>query len=217
MKYKFKDYRLPLYFIKYHCMRSPNLTDESLFILTQHKDSEAFTLIYDKYHRILYALALQYLKEKMFAEDIVQQVFLDLWESAPRITVPDNLRNYLYTSTKNLILKKIKTENKEIALAHEMSALQKVIQDTPEEKRKAEQKLKSLYAAIECLPEQERRICKLKIEENLSNEQIAEQLDVSVKTIQNHYTNLLKFLKRYLKKNMAYLITTGVIIIITGG
>lgn len=90
------------------------------------------------------------------------------------------------------------------------------MQDTPEERRKAEQKLTSLYAAIKRLPEQERKICALKIEEDLSNEQIAEQLGVSVKTIQNHYTNLLKFLKRYLKKNMAYLIAIGTIILMTG-
>ena len=197
-------------------MKSPDLTDESLFILIQRKDSEAFTLLYDRYHRILYALALQYMKERMFAEDIVQQTFLDLWESAPRIPVPDNLRNYFYTSAKNLILKRLRTNNKEIALAYEMRAMQKTMQDTPEERRKAEQKLTSLYAAIKRLPEQERKICALKIEEDLSNEQIAEQLGVSVKTIQNHYMNLLKFLKRYLKKNMAYLIAIGTIILMTG-
>lgn len=55
--------------------------DHTLFILLRKRDQEAFEMIYRKYHRYLYALAMKYLKNTHLAEDAVQHVFVKLWES----------------------------------------------------------------------------------------------------------------------------------------
>jgi len=57
-----------------------------------------------KYHRYLFALAYKYLKDTGMAEDVVQHVFVKLWETTGDIQIEINLRNYLYTMTKNFIL-----------------------------------------------------------------------------------------------------------------
>lgn len=53
--------------------------DEALFLLLKKRDKAAFTVIYNKYHRYLYALAIRYLKNTEMAEEIVQHVFVKLW------------------------------------------------------------------------------------------------------------------------------------------
>jgi RNA polymerase sigma factor (sigma-70 family) len=75
--------------------------DHALFILLKKRDREAFSAIYKKYHRYLYAIALKYLKNTQMAEDAVQHVFVKLWESTSDIHIEINLKNYLYTMTKN--------------------------------------------------------------------------------------------------------------------
>lgn len=59
--------------------------DHALFILLKKRDKEAFSAIYKKYHRYLYALAFKYLKNSGMAEDVIQHVFVKLWESTADI------------------------------------------------------------------------------------------------------------------------------------
>ncbi|MDD3188914.1 MAG: sigma-70 family RNA polymerase sigma factor, partial [Fermentimonas sp.] len=73
-------------------------------------------MIYEKYHRYLYAIALKYLKNTQMAEDAVQHVFVKLWESTSDIHIEINLKNYLYTMTKNYILNQIRDRKDEISL-----------------------------------------------------------------------------------------------------
>lgn len=66
--------------------------DHALFILLRKRDKEAFSMIYQKYHRYLYSLALKYLKSVQMAEDAVQHVFVKLWESTADIHIEINLK-----------------------------------------------------------------------------------------------------------------------------
>ncbi|MEA4978728.1 MAG: sigma-70 family RNA polymerase sigma factor, partial [Petrimonas sp.] len=78
--------------------------DHALFLLIKKRDKEAFAVIYQKYHRYLYSLALKYLKDTQLAEDAVQHIFVKLWETTQNIEIEINLKNYLYTMIKNYIL-----------------------------------------------------------------------------------------------------------------
>ncbi|MFY9515787.1 MAG: sigma factor [Dysgonamonadaceae bacterium] len=77
--------------------------DHALFLLIKKGDKDAFVAIYHKYHPYLYSLALRYLKNVEAAEETVQHVFVKLWESVRHIEIEINLKNYLYTMTKNYI------------------------------------------------------------------------------------------------------------------
>ena len=86
-------------------------SDGELLILLRSGEADAFTALYERYHRLLYVLAYKYLKDRDASEDAVQQVFLKLWEARSFMEPNMNLRNYLYTMLKNLVLNEIRDRN----------------------------------------------------------------------------------------------------------
>lgn len=145
-------------------------------------------------------LAFRYLKSSFSAEDAVQQVFLRLWESRSLLIIHVNLRNYLYTMLKNQVLNDIRNN---------LSAIEKnyeIIQSVPEYEdelfAKIEEKdmLEHFYHAVGKLPEQKRRVCLYKLKENLSNQEIAERMNISVTTVKSHYLQAIKMLKVYFER-----------------
>lgn len=172
-----------------------NLPDETLLSRLKEGDEKAFTAIYIRYNKMLYVLAYKYLKDSFRAEDIVQQVFLKLWEARSLFAGAINLRNYLYTSAKNLILNEIRDN------FSDMEKNYVVIQNTPEFEDKLQSALEEkdlfqhFYKILAELPEQKRNVCLLKIRDNLSNQEVADKLHISVPTVKSHYSQAIKLLR----------------------
>lgn len=174
--------------------------DHTLFILLRKRDKEAFSMIYRKYHRYLYALAMKYLKNTYLAEDAVQHVFVKLWESTHDIHIEVNLKNYLYTMTKNYILNYIRDNKEKVTLSYEQAQF-----DLPEEEdilraMEERQMQELLYRGIDQLPPQKKEVCRRKLETADSNQQIAEKMGISVHTVKSHYQESLKLLRGYFMK-----------------
>lgn len=174
--------------------------DHALFLLIRQRDKKAFATVYQKYHGYLYAIALRYLKSREMAEDAVQHVFVKLWESTARIEIEINLKNYLYTMTKNHILNQIR-DRKEIISINYANA-QKEIPDNDEFLEKMEQQRisQALYSGIEQLPAQKKAVCMMKMEENASNQEIADKMGISIHTVKSHYQESIKLLRSYFNK-----------------
>lgn len=100
---------------------TPDMDDETLFAKVERGDVEAFTVVYNKYHKLLYVLAYRYLMDKAMAEDAVQHVFTRFWEFRSELRVGISLKNYLVTMTKNHILNVIRNENNAIAKNYEIA------------------------------------------------------------------------------------------------
>ena len=172
-----------------------NLPDETLLSRLKEGDEKAFTAIYIRYNKMLYVLAYKYLKDSFRAEDIVQQVFLKLWEARSLFAGAINLRNYLYTSAKNLILNEIRDN------FSDMEKNYAVIQNRPEFEDKLQSALEEkdlfqhFYKILAELPEQKRKVCLLKIWDNLSNQEVADKLHISVPTVKSHYSQAIKLLR----------------------
>lgn len=172
-----------------------NMPDETLLSRLKEGDEKAFTAIYIRYNKMLYVLAYKYLKDSFRAEDIVQQVFLKLWEARSLFAGAINLRNYLYTSAKNLILNEIRDN------FSDMEKNYAVIQNTPEFEDKLQSALEEkdlfqhFYKILAELPEQKRKVCLLKIRDNLSNQEVADKLHISVPTVKSHYSQAIKLLR----------------------
>ncbi len=157
-------------------------------------------MIYRKYHRYLYALAMKYLKNTHLAEDAVQHVFVKLWESTHDIHIEVNLKNYLYTMTKNYILNYIRDNKAKVTLSYEQAQF-----DLPEEEHilkamEERQTQELLYRGIDQLPPQKKEVCRRKLESDDSNQQIAEKMGISVHTVKSHYQESLKLLRSYFEK-----------------
>jgi len=174
--------------------------DNALFLLVKRRDKEVFTVIYRKYHAYLYALALRYLKNTDLAEEAVQHVFVKFWENTKDIEIGINLKNYLYTMTKNYILNQIR-DHKDTISVYYANAQNEIADDNHFLQRMEEtQVLETLYRAIDSLPAQKKEVCKLKIEEDISNQEIADRMGISVHTVKSHYQESVKMIRTYFRK-----------------
>ncbi|MGI6519683.1 MAG: RNA polymerase sigma factor [Fermentimonas sp.] len=173
--------------------------DHALFLLLKKRDKEAFSMIYQKYHRYLYALALKYLKNPEAAEDAVQHVFVKLWESTAKINIEINLKNYLYTMTKNYILNTIRDRKEEVSI-HYVNAQADGEGEDILKKIEEEQLTELLYEQIDLLPPQKKEVCLRKLKTSDSNQQIADKMGISIHTVKSHYQEALKILRSYFQQ-----------------
>lgn len=177
-----------------------NNEDHSLFQLIKKRDKQAFTVVYQKYHAYLYALALRYLKDKHMAEDTVQHIFVKLWETAKNIEIEINLKNYLYTMTKNNILNQIRNNKEAISINYSNAQTQIPDEDDFFKLIDEVQLSQFLRNGIEKLPAQKKEVCTMKMEGNISNQEIADRMGISIHTVKSHYQESVKILRDYLKK-----------------
>lgn len=183
-------------------------TDDELLILLQKGNEKAFTAIYERYHKLLYVLAYKYLKDNDTAKDAVQQIFLKLWESRSLFNIHINLRNYLYTMLKNHLLNEIRNNytslEKNYELAQETIEYENEILSKLEEVEMTEQ----LYRAIYNLPEQKKAVCLYKLKDCLSNQEIAEKMQISIPTVKTHYSQAIKLLREHFDKLLILLLSS---------
>ena len=162
--------------------------DEKLFALIEQGDEGAFTQAYERYHKLLYVLAYRYLMSSDMAEDVVQHVFSRLWEFRSELRVGISLMNL------------IRNENSAIAKNYEMAQSASPYEDNLIEKLEKKELMSSFYKAVDMLPAQKRDICLMKVQEELTNQEIAERMNLSVNTIKTHYSEALKLLRIHLSK-----------------
>lgn len=186
--------------------------DDELFSLIEKGDEGAFTRVYEKYHKLLYVVAYRHLMNREMAEDVVQHVFVRLWEFRSTLSVSVNLKNFLFTMTKNRVLDQIRNEHIALTKNYELLQRDSDYEDDLVEKLEKKELLSLFYRAIDLLPAQKRDICLMKVRDELSNKDIAGKLGLSVNTIKTHYSEALKLLRLNLTK---MLIIVGITTLIT--
>ncbi len=157
---------------------------------------ELFLLLYAP----LSKFAWRYVRSNHIAEELVQDVFLEIWEGRERLDPQQNVKSYLYQSVKNKALNHIKHQetaeehNNTIQWLNERIATQNHHLD--EESRFVQAAKK----AIEDLPEGARNIYKLSRKDGLTYKEIADVLEISPKTVESQMSRALKILRRELAK-----------------
>lgn len=177
-----------------------NTSDEVLLAKLKKTNRKAFILVYERYHKILYAVSYQYLRDGGRAQDVVQDVFTKLWEERGSIEVRTNLKSYLYSMVRNHILNIIKRENRQVISDYDIERETLADTDNLLETLAERELTDTLYRAIDSLPKQKRSVCLLKMQDGMSNREIAEKLDISENTVKKHYSKSLVMLRSILKK-----------------
>jgi RNA polymerase sigma-70 factor (family 1) len=185
-------------------------SDEILLLELQLGSEEAFISIYDRYHRMMYGMAYRYLKIDYLAEDAVQDVMMRIWEKRMTIEIETSFKSYIFTSLRNNILNQIRSKSFQLEKIYEVSQYEHIFEDDLLEQIENEDFLVKFNNAIESLPEQKKRICKLKLTEKYSNQEIAEMMNISIPTVKTHYTQAIKLLRAVLVK-LKYVIALIVI------
>ncbi|MFZ4262761.1 RNA polymerase sigma-70 factor [Sphingobacterium sp. HJSM2_6] len=166
---------------------------------------EAFELIYTSYAETLLHYTYQKVGDKKIAEDIVQNVFIQFWENTKAIR--SSIYGYLINSIKFQVFNyyrscKVKTKY----LIHLSVYIEEISQTNPYQQLEAKELFIALEELISKLPNQCRKVFLLSRFENLTNEEIAEQLMISKKTVENYITQALAFI-RMKNKRIYYVLT----------
>jgi RNA polymerase sigma-70 factor, ECF subfamily len=162
-------------------------------------DISAFEKIYRSYVKELCTFAAFYVKSVDTAEDIVQNVFLILWERRESIHINGCLKTYLFTSVRNLALNNIKhqTIHRNSIDTYSRMFLQPTA--TPHEIAVQQESDSMLTNALEKIPERCRIVFILGKYFNMKYAEIAEILEISVKTVDAHMVNAVKSLRTTLR------------------
>ena len=182
------------------------ISDTELFHRIQKGDEKAFTIAYELYNKLIYVLSYRYLMDEERAKDVVQCVFVKLWEYRAELNIGISLKSFLFTMAKNYILNLIRNENTALEKQYEIAQQALGYEDDLVEKLERREQMSLFYQALAKLPEQKKRICVMKIREEMSNKEIAERLNVSINTVKTHYAEALKLLRRELLKLLMIII-----------
>ena len=166
----------------------------------QTGDVEAFDMIYAKYSGTLYKFGLKHLRSAAEADELVQSVFLKVWENYKGLKKELSFKSYLFTIAYNDICK----------LFRKRDYLRKFIVDTlaenPQSSFKIEEGidcqsvLERVKQIINTLPERQKTIFKKSREEGKTTKEIAAELDLSPGTVDNYISEALKFIRSRLHK-----------------
>jgi len=161
-------------------------------------DAESFRKIYEFYQGRIFLFAFRLTKSKSQAEEIVQEVFVRLWERREQIKLEKNFNGYILAITKNLILDGLKKS------AHDKTIQQKIYNNMQALQNNSidqliEKELSRLHQqAIDRLSPQKKIVFMLSREEELTYDEIAKRLSVSRNTVRNQMSDALKSIREYL-------------------
>ncbi len=159
---------------------------------------QQFENLFRTHFQHLVNFAAQYVIEQTIAEDICQKVFLTLWEKRTTIDPNQSIKSYLFTAVRNKCLNHIRDHKKFRSQVLDLDCGEYDLEEpVPEE---ADDALAAqVKNALEQLPQKCRQVFELSKFQNLKYKEIAEELDISVKTVEAHMGKALKTLRTLLK------------------
>ncbi len=174
----------------------PIYADEVLICQIADDDSNAFTLLYCRHSDDLLLTANRVLRNKTAAADVVQDIFLSLWNRRKGMQITGTVRTYLHTSVRYHCLHYIE---KNITRRDYLSRLAETVEEFVSDNIIVELQLKELWKilheVVSHLPPRMQEVYKLSRDENLTHKEIAERLNVSVETVKKHIQHALQHIK----------------------
>lgn len=172
-----------------------NSNDRDLLRAAQNGDPAAFGCLFEKYWHDLFMIACRRLHSAEDAKDLVQDVFLSLWNNIKHVSAGDTLGGYLYTSLRNKIFNHLEKNNTRLhkLLNRPFNAVESEAQAYINCTTKEIQQF--IHYQVNEMPEKMRRIYLLSREENLTVSEIASLLSLSNQTVKNQLHNALKRLR----------------------
>lgn len=165
----------------------------------RNKDKGAFELIYNDYFSVLVSYAFRFLDTVEDSEEIVQEVYVKFWEKCESLAPDSSIKSYLYRSVHNTCLNKIKHEKvKDGYRQHVLNYMEDSFSLEIDENESGDLMLR-ISDEIDKLPPRCKEIFKLSRFEGLKYQEIADHLEISVKTVEVQMGKALKVLRNALK------------------
>ncbi len=177
-----------------------NSTDQSILALLQQDDERAMERIFDTYYSYLVTTAYHVLMDEHQAKDLVQDVLFHFWTKRDTLTIESGLKSYLRRSVVNRSIDQIRRK-KRFGVAEEITDYNQASNEVSTQEMMETADLQSaIMVAVDSLPERCKLIFSLSRFEDMSHQQIADQLDISKKTIENQMTKALKTIRKAIQQ-----------------
>ncbi len=185
---------------------------ENIVRLIQSRDEKAFRKLFDSYYQLLYAYARKFVEEDI-AHDVVQDLFATIWQKADQIHIRTSVQNYLISGVRNNCLhwlEKQKVRKKyinELTIKLAINEINFYTDSNTNYNSLIEAEIQGkMQEAVSRLSPQCRKIFIMSRMEGRKNREIAEELNISVKTVEKHLSKSLKKIKGELKEYLPLIV-----------
>jgi len=182
------------------------IDDRNLFVQIKRGDKKSFEILFRAYYAPLCQFSRKYIKDADDCEEIVQSFFLKLWDKKDELDINQSVKNYLFSSVRNRCLNFIKHEK--IKQEYQSEIMKNPDgQIDPTSFIMEVNLVERIDQCIADLPERRREIFMLSREQGLKYREIADQLGISIKTVETQMGQALKELREKLKDYQRLLIS----------
>jgi len=172
-------------------------------LVSENNDEKAFSRLFDHFSPGLLSYITAIVQKPAVAEELLTDVFMNLWKNRKILHTIRSLPYYLYTSGKNLSINYLKSsQNRQHISLDDFGDSLLFTYATPETSRIDADNLAALLRAIQSLPPQCQLIFRLSKEEQLTRKEIAHLLDITTKTVENQMTIAFKKIVEALRREM---------------
>jgi len=175
-----------------------NISDNILVNRIRQHDKDAFRSLYNRYNKKIYFFALKYLKNNVEAEELVQSVFINVWVSRESLDQAYGIRSYIYKAAVNYIYNHLKKMAIRARFVESEILKGEIYSNHTYEQVFFHDLEKTINTFVDSLPGQQQQIFRLSRYEGLTHKEIAEKLNLSVRTVENQMYRALKLLKSIL-------------------
>lgn len=179
----------------------PVYNEKELFLRIAAGDENAFRILFDEYRERLFVFAWQLCHSAAEAEEVVQDIFLRLWQNRDNLINVEFPRKYIYVMTRNRTIDLLTKIARDQRLMREVWNNLSEPDNVTEDILQAAETQKLINEAVDRLPEKKQTIFWLSRRDGLSHQQIAAQMNISVQTVKNSLTEILKQIKSFLAEH----------------
>jgi RNA polymerase sigma-70 factor (ECF subfamily) len=170
--------------------------------ICENDDQVAFKTLFQQYYNALCNYSFRFFSDKNMAEEAVSEVFIKIWVKRKDILVTKSHRSFLYTSVRNQSIDLIRKQNNKQDFVQYDTTLASTSY-SPEEEMQYNELAATIKKAIEALPPQCNKIFLMSRDNQMSYQQIADKLGISLKTVKTQMYRAVKKVKNYInEKNL---------------
>lgn len=171
-------------------------TDSELLIKIKNNDTNALNILFKRYFSVLCYFSFQFVKSRDLTEEVVSDVFLNIWLKRGSIVIKSSLKAYLFTAVRNQSINYMKKKDyhfEELEIVDKEGKISSLRADDFLIYKDLENEIENI---VQKLPEKRQLIFRMNRFEGLSYKEISEILSISINTIQNHMVKAVKFMSK---------------------